>query len=334
MNRPERTAGHVSAFARGVLSLFAAPRLDIREDYPKVRRIQRLLARRPRHPYRILDQTVTGTDGRPIPVRVFLPKARTRPGALVFFHGGGWVIGDLDSYTAACTTMADLTGQTVCSVDYRLAPENPFPAGLQDCVRVTQYLLERPDLVAARTPDEVTLIGDSAGGNLAAAVSLLLHDRGATMPGRQILLYPVTQWDHDPETSVFPSVREHGIGLRLTSQEVKDYLEMYQPDPELRREPYLSPLAADDLTGQPDTLVVTAELDLLRDEGEAYGHALRAVGNQVRIERVDEALHGFITLPRFARPVQNAYRLITAFLDGDLVDSRPLAGSAEAEATS
>ncbi|WP_026927812.1 alpha/beta hydrolase [Granulicoccus phenolivorans] len=297
-----------------VLSLFAAPRISMREDYRMVRLAQRALSR-PRLPSpRLHDTTVRGADGHDIRVRIFLPKVRIHREVLVFFHGGGWVIGDVDSYTTTCTTMAELTGRVVCSVDYRLAPEHPFPAGLNDCLRVTERLLAEPSLLGARGPEEVILIGDSAGGNLAAAVSLVLRAEGSALPGAQILFYPVTQWDHDPQTSPYDSVREYGTGLRLTNAEVDDYVAMYQPDPDRRTDPLVSPLAAPDLSGLPRTLIVTAELDLLRDEGEAFGAALQAAGTPARVERVAGALHGFISLPRIARPVQEGYDHVVLFL--------------------
>lgn len=301
---------------RSVLRLFAAPRINMREDYEKVRRLQRRVARvlAPRH--RALDrQIVLSDDGRQIPIRVFRPREKRRDDLLVFFHGGGWVIGDNESYTPACVTMADMTGCTVASVDYRLAPEHPFPAGLDDCYRVVRLLLSDPMRADLDDPSKIVLIGESAGGNLAAAVSLLLAEEGHRGVSRQILLYPVTHWDHDPETSPFESVRLHGEKYRLTNAEVQDYLELYAPDPEQRHDRLVSPLAASDLSNQPRTLVVTAELDLLRDEGEAYGKALRRAGNDVVIRQVSNALHGFVSLPRFARPVRDAYEMINDFLD-------------------
>lgn len=314
----------VNRLVRAVLGLFAAPRIDVREDYEKVRRAQRALAWTRVDPDHVFDRTVPSEDGHEIPVRVFLPREERRAGVLLFFHGGGWTIGDVATYTSACRTMADLTGRIVCSVDYRLAPEHPYPAGLEDCLRVAEVLLADPWLAEADSPADITLIGDSAGGNLAAAVSLSLRERGGAMPGAQILLYPVTQWNHDEETSPFPSVREFGTGLRLTSAEVQAYVELYQPDAAMRRHPLVSPLEAADLSHLPRTLVMTAELDLLRDEGEAFGHALRAAGTPSRIERVDGALHGFIMLPRFTRHVTGSYELIDSFLAGDMTDSRSL----------
>ncbi|MCC2592805.1 alpha/beta hydrolase [Tessaracoccus sp. OS52] len=314
----------IGRLAQAVLSLFAAPRINMRDDYQLVRRAQRALAWTPHDPSRLLDQTVLGEDGTRIPVRLFLPRSGERPGVLLFFHGGGWVTGDIDTYTSTCLTMADVTGRVVCSVDYRLAPENPYPAGLRDCLRVAQLVLEQPSLVGLETAADIHLIGDSAGANLAAAVCLVLREEGGPLPRTQTLLYPVTQWDHDPETSPFASVAQYGTGLRLTAREVRDYLSMYQPDPAQRDSPLVSPLAADDLSGLPRTLVVTAEYDLLRDEGEAFAHALRAAGTPTRLERVDGALHGFIALPRFLRAPTRGYEHICSFLDGDLTDSRDL----------
>lgn len=301
------------------LGLFAAPRLNMREDYEKVRRVQRHLAARPVPRYRMLDRKIMSEDGsHEIPVRFFRPKQSRRDELLLFFHGGGWVTGDIESYTPACAAMADLTGCVVASIDYRLAPEHPFPAGLDDCLRATRLLLEEPGRAGSESPSQVVLVGDSAGGSLAAVVSLLLHQEGHAMPGRQILLYPVTHWDHDPQTSPYPSVRAHGEGYRLTHTEVQDYMDLYVPDPQKRQDMRVAPLLAEDKSGQPATLLITAELDLLCDEGEAYGHALINAGNSVRMHRVDGAIHGFITLPRFARPLKEAYEVIDAFLDAPI----------------
>ena len=304
---------------RLALRLVALGRVDVREDYERVRHLQRQLAALPAARYRTptWDTFSDSGTGRRVPVRVFTPRVQRREELLLFFHGGGWVTGDIESYTPACATMADLTGCRVASVDYRLAPEHPFPAALEDCYGTTRWLLEDPRRAGLEDPDQIVLMGDSAGGNLAAAVSLLLRERGHRPPSRQILLYPVTHWDHDPETSPFASVRHHGEDYRLTNTEIQDYFELYAPDPELRKNRLVSPLMATDLSGQPDTLMITAELDLLCDEGEAYARALEEAGNRVRLHRVERALHGFITLPRFARPLREAYEVIDDFLAQD-----------------
>lgn len=306
----------VNWMVRAFLGLFAAPRVNIRRDYQKIRRRQRKLAAPLSSPSRATDYTVESSTGNhQIPVRIFYPKDQLRDEVLVFFHGGGWVTGGIESYTPTCSRMADLTGCTVVSVDYRLAPEHPFPAGLMDCYDVTQTLLEQPGVVGVDDPDNIVLVGDSSGGNLAAAVSLLRRERAVRGATRQILLYPVMHWNHDPQTSPFDSVREHGEDYRLTNVEVRDYLRLYVPNPAQRQDPLVSPLMAKDLSGQPHTLLITADLDLLRDEGEKYGRALSHAGNTVRIHRVEEALHGFIALPWMARSVRDAYEYINAFLD-------------------
>ena len=313
-NDQQRTP--VNRFVRAILGLFAAPRVDMREDYEKVRRFQRHIAAPRVTTNRAVDHEVPSESGtHHISVRVFHPKEQTRDDVLVFFHGGGWVIGDIDSYTPTCINMADLTGAVVVAVDYRLAPEYPFPAGLEDCYQIIRSLLDDPTPAGIEHAENLVLIGDSAGANLAAVVSLRLHQEGHRGVARQILLYPVTYWDHNPATSPFDSVREHGEGLRLTNAEVQAYFDLYVPDPAGRKAWDVVPLVAQDLTNQPHTLVVTAEWDLLRDEGEAYGHALRSAGNKVHIHRVDGALHGFIALPRLSRAVRESYEVINAFLD-------------------
>lgn len=322
-NPPERRSP-VNRLVRAVLGLFAAPRLNMREDYEKVRKLQRQLTAPAAAASRAKDYHIPAEHGdHEIPVRVFHPKEQRRDTVLLFFHGGGWVIGDVDTYSPTCTRMADLTGCVVVAVDYRLAPEYPFPGGLQDCFQVARQLLEDPRPAGIENPDDIVLIGDSAGGNLAAVVSLLLRERGHRQASRQVLLYPVTQWDHDPETSPFESVREHGEDYRLTNTEVRDYFDLYAPDPEHRREWFVAPLMAKNLTAQPTTLVITAELDLLRDEAEAYGQALEDAGNTVKIHRVDGALHGFIALPKISRSVREAYEVINTFLDEHTVDNQP-----------
>ncbi|MCP3424973.1 alpha/beta hydrolase [Rothia sp. AR01] len=303
---------------RAALRLFSAPRVNMREDYEKVRRLQHRLAALPPSRYHTLDRQIVSEDGsHRIPVRIFQPRERRRDDVLLFFHGGGWVTGDIESYTPACAAMADLTGCVVASVDYRLAPEHPFPAGLEDCYRVARLLLEDPRRAGIDDAGRIVLVGDSAGANLAAVVSLRLRDAGLRRASRQILLYPVTHWDHDPATSPFESVRDHGSDYRLTNTEIQDYFELYAPDPVQRRDPLIAPLNAADHSGQPKSLLITAELDLLRDEGEAYGRALEEAGNTVRTHRVDGALHGFITLPRFSRPLREAYETVNRFLDED-----------------
>jgi len=261
--------------------------------------------------YHLLDHKMN-VNGRDIPLRVFYPKKDGIPKILIFFHGGGWVAGNIDTYTKVCANMAEQTKHTVISVNYRLAPENPFPAGLEDCYYVTKEIFKSPDLLDC-IKENITLIGDSAGGNLAAAVSLMARDRGEFLPCKQILLYPATYFDHS-ECSPFPSVRENGTGYLLTSERIQDYMDMYVQCEADKCSPYVAPILASDLSQQPKTLIITAEFDPLRDEGEAYGIKLREFYNDAIIYRMKGSLHGFLNLPLKSKPVKMCYEMINDFL--------------------
>jgi len=300
---------------RTALAALSYPEIDIKKTYHMQRELQKISALRLKKPrlYRVWEHTVL-REGHEIPVRIFTPSEETSYPVLIFFHGGGWVTGNIDSYDSVCTDMAALTGRTVVSVDYRLAPEHRFPAGLEDCYAVVRDIFLHNELLGTR-PEEIALIGDSAGGNLAAAVSLMARDRGEFLPARQILIYPATGNDHT-EDSPFPSVRENGTGFLLTAKRVRDYLALYRASDEDLKNPYFAPLLAEDFSRQPRTLIVTAEYCPLRDEGEAYGERLRAAGNQVEIVRMPDALHGYFSLPARFELVKKTYEVINAFLKG------------------
>ncbi|WP_277631131.1 alpha/beta hydrolase [Atopococcus tabaci] len=316
----------MNPFARLLLKLIASSDIDIRQDYERVRKLRRLtsrIARPVKKMYSVMDSQIFSEDySHEIPVRIFHPKKLRHEEAILFFHGGGWVTGDIETYTSACIHMADALGRKVYSVDYRLAPENPFPAGLDDCMRVAEVVMENLSMTGVKSPSDWVLMGDSSGANLAAAVSLRLRDEGKRVPAQQILLYPVTHWDHT-EASPFETVRTKGRDYGLTAQRIQDYMEMYQPELEKRKSAYVAPLMAKDFANQPRTLIVTAEHDLLRDEGEAYGKELEQAGNEVQIHRVAESAHGFITLPPFTKPVKETFRVINDFLkEGPAADEK------------
>lgn len=263
--------------------------------------------------YKIWDHKVFSGDHE-IPVRIFYNKEKEKNAdkILVFFHGGGWVVGNIDSYTNVCVRMSQMTDSIVVSVDYRLAPEHPFPAAVEDCYCVVREILMDNSLF--KIPFEnITLIGDSAGGNLAAAVSLMARDRGEFLPRRQILIYPATYHDHT-STSPYASVQENGTGYLLTSKRICEYMDFYAAKEEDKKNPYFAPLLAQDFSNQPKTLIITAELDPLRDEGEDYGKKLRKAGNEVHIVRVPDALHGFFSLPPKYVQVRKCYKIINTFL--------------------
>lgn len=304
----------INRYMKAALRAMSHAELDVKKNY-RLLRTAETAAKMPklRGLYRTWEHRILNGD-HPVPVRIFLPGRETsqRLPVLLFFHGGGWVTGNRESYSPVCRSLAIAVNGIVASVDYRLAPEHPFPAGLEDCYCVTQELLKHPWLLRAARED-ITIIGDSAGGNLAAAVSLLAHDRGGLLPERQILLYPATADDHS-ESSPFPSIHENGTDYLLTSRRICDYMDLYLPDVPQRKNPYCSPLNAPDLSRQPRTLVITAEYDPLRDEGEAYARRLREAGVPTQLYRMPDALHGFFSLPSRFSQVQKTYQLIRRFL--------------------
>jgi acetyl esterase len=245
---------------------------------------------------RVEDRTIPGPDGA-IPVRIYWPAQPTATtasaGALpivVYFHGGGWVICDLDSHDATCRTLANGSGAVVVSVDYRLAPEHRFPAAPEDAYAATVWAAAHAAELGADAT-RLAVAGDSAGGNLAAVVPLMAKDRGGPPLRFQLLIYPVT--DVSPTRDDYPSKSDNATGYFLTTEHMEWYRDKYLPDGADGSTPYLSPIHATDLAGLPPALVITAEYDPLRDEGEAYARALKEAGVAAEIERCTGMFHGF-----------------------------------------
>ncbi len=261
--------------------------------------------------YKLMDHKIM-VGNREIPIRLFFPEKKSLNKVLIFFHGGGWVTGNIDTYSNVCANMADTTGHLVISVDYRLAPEYPFPNGLEDCYYATREIFTHLELINCKE-DDITLIGDSAGGNLAAVVSLMARDRCEFIPKKQILIYPATNYDHS-KSSPYKSVIENGQDYVMTSRRIQDYMDLYVPNEEDRISPYVAPILSSDFSNQPSTLIITAEYDPLRDEGEAYGHKLKEYGNKVTILRIKDALHGFLSNPLNNVHNDQAYEKINEFL--------------------
>lgn len=267
-------------------------------------------------PMKIFHRTIDGkiyNAGYEVPVRVYLPREKETDGlpVMLFFHGGGWVTESIDNYERICARMAVATNHIVVSVGYRLAPEYKFPVGLEDCYAVAKELYTGK--IAGIDPEQITVIGDSAGGNLAAALSLLARDRGEFLPKRQILIYPALYGDYS-DASPYPSVRENGSDYLLTSGKMRDYIELYAFSEKDKKNPYFAPLLAEDYKNQPKTLILTAEFDPLRDEGEDYGRKLSEAGNEVEIHRISDALHGYFALGIKYYHVKESFELINEFL--------------------
>lgn len=296
-----------------IVKILSRPHLNLKKNYKIYRKIISFFNPPIKSEYRTLDHKIL-IEGREIPVRIFLPETSESPRILIFFHGGGWVTGDIDSYTNVCRNMANKTEHIVISVDYRLAPENPFPKGLEDCYYVTKEVFRRPGLLNCKKED-ITLIGDSAGGNLAAAVSLMGRDREEFYPRKQILIYPATNYDHS-EASPYPSVRENGSDYIMTSDRIQDYLDLYVENEKDKLNPYVAPILSKNLKDQPDTLIITAQFDPLRDEGEAYGYKLQEFHNKVEIHRLEGAIHGFFSTPiQKTEQLSQTYKWINSFLN-------------------
>lgn len=288
------------------------PESDLRKTYKLERKIVGLAHPQLMKPFfKIWDRKVTVGDHQ-VPVRIFFPSEEGTYPLIIYFHGGGFVTGNIDSYSNLCHYMAQTTQHIVLSVDYRLAPEHPFPAAVEDCYAVVKEVVTNA-LLFQITPDEITLAGDSAGGNLAAVISLMGRDRGEFQINKQILLYPLVSNDHS-ESSPYASVHENGTDYFLTTKRINNYIDLYITKREDLTNPYFAPILAEDLSNQPETLIVTAEFDPLRDEGEAYGERLRESGNVVEIYRMPDVLHGFFSLSPLKQEVKSCYTLINEFL--------------------
>ena len=272
--------------------------------------------------YKTIDDKIYNGDYQ-VPVRIYMPdediltgegtKGNTCP-VLIFIHGGGWVTESVENYNRVCARMAKSTGHVVVSIEYRLAPEHRFPIGLMDCYAVVKAVYQNR-MILNVDPERITIIGDSAGGNLTAAICQMARDRKEFVPQRQILIYPAVSNDYS-EKSAFLSVQENGTDFLLTAKKMSDYLDLYQSCDEDRQSPYFAPLLAQDFSSLPRTLVITAEFDPLRDEGEEYARKLIEAGNAVEVHRIKDALHGFFALGIMSYHVQESFEIINSFLKG------------------
>lgn len=228
--------------------------------------------------------------GGPLPLRIYRPTAASPLPALLYLHGGGWTIGDLDTHDVVCRDLARASGCAVVSFEYRLAPEHPFPAAADDALAAWRWLRGHADELGIAA-DRVAIGGDSAGGNLAAGACLDLRAAGEPLPAFQLLIYPSTD-----QRAVAPSHTTNGKGYLLTTETVAYYRDNYLPDPATRVDPRTSPLLHSDLAGLPPALVLTAGFDPLRDEGLQYADALSAAGVATQYVCFERQIHGFITM--------------------------------------
>ena len=235
------------------------------------------------------DLAIPGSGGE-IPIRVYRPDVGTPAPVLVYYHGGGWVVGTLDSIDEVCRTIARRAGCIVVSVDYRLAPEHPFPAGVDDAYAALEWVAEHAPTFGG-DPGSLCVAGTSAGGNLAAVTALRAREEGGSDLAHQLLLYPIT--DHAFDTD---SYGENADGPLLTRADMEWFWDLYLRSPVDGHNPFASPLRASDLSGLPPATVVTAGFDPLRDEGAAYADRLAAAGVDVDHRHYPDMVHGFLSL--------------------------------------
>ena len=238
---------------------------------------------------RVVNRTIPGPAGE-IPVRIYIPAGSGPFPALVFFHGGGWVICDLDTHDSLCRSLCNGAGCVVVSVDYRLAPEHKFPAAPEDCYAATQWVAGHAAEINAK-PGKIAIGGDSAGGNLTAVVAQMVRDQGGPRLALQLLIYPATDFTFDG-----PSIHENGQDYFLTIDDMNWFTSYYLNSDADKKNPLASPMQSDNLRGLPTALVITSEYDPLRDEGEAYGKRLKEAGVPVTISRYNGVIHGFLSL--------------------------------------
>lgn len=253
---------------------------------------------------KVLDQQISGPHGE-IPIRIYIPRPSEKLPILVYFHGGGWIVGSIESHDHICRAIANSAQVIVVSVDYRLAPENPFPIGLEDCYTATKWVAQHATTFQG-DPSRIAVAGDSSGGNLAAAVALMTRDQNGPELLYQVLIYPITDY-HTPGT---PSYEEFSTGYLLSRKDMEQYWNYYLSSPEQAKNSYASPLQATDFRGLPPALVITAEYDPLRDEAEAYAMRLQEAGISVKLKRYQGMIHGFLRNMHFLDDGKNAVEYI------------------------
>lgn len=239
-------------------------------------------------PVHAVENLLAPTRAHDVPVRIYRPDDSPSLPALLYIHGGGWSMGSLEGPDALCRELCVQSGSTVVSIDYRLAPEHPFPAAVNDCVDTFAWLHRNAGSLRI-DPTRIAIGGDSAGGNLAIAVCLAAKASSAASPCYQLLAYPVTDFGSTRDSWI-----DHADAPLLTAADATWFMSLYA-EPGAHSNPLVSPLQADSLAGMPPAHVITADVDVLRDDGEAYVERLRADGVSATITRYPGVFHGFFT---------------------------------------
>lgn len=255
----------------------------------------------------IEDRDIDGPNG-PIPIRIYRPTNQESKAALVYYHGGGWVGGDLDTHEALCRAITNAANCTVIAVDYRLAPEHCYPAAAEDGFACFTWVCRNSEAMGLDSK-KIAVCGDSAGGNLVAVVCLMARDRNHPLPCQQILIYPIV--NRDDTTS---SYQQYAEGYSLTTTGMNWFWQHYTPEESQSNEPYASPLLAADLSGLPPALVILAEYDVLRSEGEQYADRLQETGIPTQQIIYPGMIHGFVSRVAMFDLAQQAVQQIAGTL--------------------
>ena len=258
--------------------------------------------------HHVENRVIQGRES-PIPIRIFKPNDKSDLPVIVFFHGGGFVIGTLDTHDNICRRLSRDNEAIVVSVDYRLAPENKYPAAPNDCYDATVWVANNCTSFGGN-PSKLVVMGDSAGGNLATVVSLMARDKKTPQIAYQVLVYPCTD-----ARLIHPSIARNGKGHILTAEMMDWFLDHYVASEDQKKEPYMSPFLAEDLTELPPALIQIAEFDPLRDEGAAYARRLIDAGNKVILTEYKGLIHTYFTMPKFLKDSRAAYMEIRRVLE-------------------
>jgi acetyl esterase len=280
---------------------------------PQAARRQMLDSTAPPDPLLMVDRvenhSIHGPAGD-IGLRLYYPAGDPPFAVIVYYHGGGWVMGDLDTHHGLCHALAKKSGCLIVSVDYRLAPEHRHPAAVEDAYAAACWVAKNTAAIQA-DPARMAVGGDSAGGHLAAVVAMMARDRKGPRLDMQILIYPIT--DYNFETT---SYLKNASGYMLTRDLMRWFWKHYLTTEEIAVHPYVSPLRAQDLSNLPPALVITAEFDPLCDEGEAYAAKLRQAGVEVKSIRYEGMIHGFFRMMSRLDKAEEALDEVAGFIKG------------------
>lgn len=277
--------------------------INVKKNYKMIRGLQEIL--NPGFLYKKdYEDIVIDLSLRKITCRVFKTNKQAKTNkVIIYIHGGGWATGSIDSYTKTCIELSKQTNRVIISIDYRLAPEFPYPAGFNDCYEIVKLFMENLSELGLNKED-ICLMGDSAGGNLVTAISLRAAKERTFKIKEQILLYPSLQSDYT-KTTKYKSVIEKGQDYLLTQKQLQDYISLYVQNKEDLKSIYVCPLNKKILFNQPRTLIITCDNDPLRDEGKTFAKRLKLYFNNVEYYNLDGAIHGV-----FNNPIDKKYKLI------------------------